>query len=461
MLIKRLMTGASLAVAISLTMVGTATAQAGGCTETQFTSKAYANYGKAETELLVNKNPQAALAALNALNAMQLNCYEKGASLRLGAAIKIENKDYRGAAQSLETAINQGYITGADKAKTYYQISQIFLSLDDSVAALKYSDLWIRNGGTPARDDKWRLAVINQKLDRNQEALKWAEQVFRTDGPNAKDEVYKFLIYLYEKTGNLAKKAQLLEQLLVRNPSDLQLWEAIRGDYFRANDQRKAFEVHKAMYLAGLVTKEADLMRVVNFYNSFDAPYPAAKTLEKELNAGRIQKDYEKLELLANLYQVAREYGKAIPVIEEAAKISTNGSMYERLGRSHCELQAWAKCEEAMVKALNKGGLKNSGLAWVLVGQSRYERDDRAGAREAFRKANNRGGRGWIDFMRAEDETAKAVVLFDIQNGIDEIDNERLRCEKLSVLGNDLPDGCADVEERLEAAKAELEAAKG
>ena len=54
----------------------------------------------------------------------------------------------------------------------------------------------------------------------------------------------------------------------------------------------------------------------------------------------------------------------------------------------------WDKAEDALIQAINKGGLSDAGLAWVLVGQSRYERDNRSGAREAFRNANNRGGRG-------------------------------------------------------------------
>lgn len=453
-MLKTLIKASAGAVALFAITAGSANAQA--CAETQFTSKSAEFYLKAETELLQNDNTAGALAALQQLQARELNCYEEGAALRLGAAIKIESNDYVGAVRDLETALSKGYIPASEAKQTYYNISQIYLSTDNKPKALEYYDKWMRAGGQPDRSQKWTLAVLYTQLNRFNEAVPWAEQVLRSDGANAKREVYDTLIFLYDKTNNKAKKAQLLEQLLVKNPSERKLWDQIASDYFSSNNESKAFEIQKAMYLGGLLKTEDELMRIVNFYNTLDAPYQAAKVLEKEINAGRISKSYQRLELLANLYQVAREYKKAIPVIEEAAAIAPNGEMYERLGRSYSELREWANAEDALTKALNKGGLKNRGLAWVLIGQSRYERNDRSGAREAFRSANNRGGRGWIDFMAAEDNTARALVIFDADNLVRDLIKEEQRCKELAVIG-ELPEACSTVPDRLDAARTALD----
>lgn len=451
MAIKLALKGLCLAGAVAV--LGT-TAAAQTCTETEFGSKAGQEYLKAENELLVNKNPQAALAALNKLRGLELNCYEEGAALRLGAAIKVETGDYAGAVRDFETALNRGYIPASERTTTYLNIGQLYLQANNNPKALEYMNKWVQAGGKPDRDKAWQLAVLNQQVDNYREALKWAEEVFRRDGPGAKKEVYDFLIFLYDKTGNLAKKAQLLEALLQREPTNRKYWDAIAGDYFRGNEERKAFEVQKAMYLGGLLKTEDELMRIVNFYNRFNAPYHAARVLEKEMNAGRISKSYKNLELLVNLYQVAREYEKAIPVIEQAAQMTNSGEMYERLGRSYAELKEWKKTEEAMIKAINAGNLKDRGTAWVLVGQARYEQGDRAGAREAFRQANNRGGRGWLDFMAAEERTERALECFDIQSPLLELENEKKVCKQLAVVGKgNLPEGCATVDERLIAAQ--------
>lgn len=457
--IKAILKGAIVCGALTAFGAGAAMAQAAGCTETQFGAKTGETYLKAETELIANDNPQAALSELNKLRSMELNCYEQGAILRLGAAIKIQVGDYDGAVRDLETALNQGYIPASESATTYYNIAQIYLTQENLEKSFEYMTRWIDAGGQPDRDQKWQLAVISHRMDDNAEALRWAEDVFAQDGPGATREVYDFLIFLYDRTNNLSKKAELLEVLLARDPTDRQLWDAISGDYFKAEDERKAFEVQKAMYLGGLLETEDELMRIVNFYNRFNAPFHAAQILEKEMNAGRIEQDFEKLELLANLYQVAREYEKAIPVIEQAAQTGgeRGGAMYERLGRSYSELQDWEKTEEALTTALNTGGVKDRGLAWVLIGQSRYERGDRSGAREAFRNANNRGGRGWMAFMDSEERTEVALARFDLQSAVLELTNEKEVCDRLKVLGDEgLPEGCATVEDRLDQANDAL-----
>ncbi len=459
-MMKSILKSAAAIAAVASVTAGAAFGQT--CTETQFTSKNAEFYLKAETELITNSNPQGALAALNTLRQQEMNCYEEGAALKLGAGIKIQTNDYAGAIRDLETALNRGYIPATEATQTYYNIAQLYLNTSNNAKSLEYFDKWMKSGGKPDRSQKWTLAVLYQQVDRFPESLKWAEQVFQADGPNAKREVYDFLIFLYDRTGNKRKKAELLQILLAKNPTERKLWDQIASDYYQSGNENKAFEVQKAMYLGGLLTKEDELMRIVNFYNSLDVPYQAAKVLEKEMNAGRIGSNYKRLELLANLYQVAREYEKAIPVINKAAEIAPDGSMYLRLGRSYSETRDWAKAEDALTKALNKGGLKTSdrNLAWVQIGQSRYERKDRPGAREAFKQANSRGGRGWLDFLAAEDRTAKALIVFDYSNRVSEARKEKDRCKDLVIIGN-APEACNTVDERLATAEAELAEIRG
>ncbi|MEO1642598.1 MAG: tetratricopeptide repeat protein [Pseudomonadota bacterium] len=444
--------GAFASGALIAASFGAANAQA--CEETQFTATNYDVYAKAETELLVNDNAQAALGHHRQLMTLDLNCYERTVAIRLGAAIKIKSGDFRGAAADFESLLRSGAIPAADRTKTLFDISQMYLNADDQIKALDYLNQWVRAGGRPDRTTKWQMAVLNYQQDKNPEALRWAEEVFRDDGPNAERQVYDFLILLYDRTGQLGKKAQLLEQLLVKNPNERLLWDAIAGDYFKANDQRKAFEVQKAMYLAGILQTEDELERIASFYNQFNAPYQAARVLEKEMNAGRISKNYERLEKLASLYQTAREFERAIPVIEEAARVAPNGEMYFRLGRSHLELRNWAKADEAFTQAINRGGLKDASGAWVMIGQSRYEQGDREGAREAFSNARSAAGRNWLDFMRSEDNTERQIARYALSSVVNDIQGEIRICKQTEALGP--TEACQTAPDRLKEAQAAL-----
>ncbi len=456
MRLKFFLKGAVAAGMLGLMGAGTALAQ--GCAETQFSSKTGQIYLEAEQAAITNKDFDTALTKLNQLRGMELNCYEESAIIRISAYIKIEKGDRQGAIKDLLDAIAKGYVPPADVAQTYYNIAQIYLQLEDIKSALDYMQKWQAAGGKADRQQKWQLAVLYQRVDNFKEAIRYAEEVRRDDGAKFEQPLYDLLVFLYNETGDQAKLAAVLETLVERNPTERKYWDAIAGNYFNGDEQRKAFEVQKAMYLSGLLKTEEELMRIVNFYNQFNAPYYAAKILEKEMNAGRIKKTVEKMSLLADFYQVAREHEKAIPVIRQAAEMGGGGAMYERLGASYSEIQKWKETEDSLQQALKLGGVKDRGTIWVRIGQSRFERNDRAGAKEAFRQAGNQGGRGWLEFMQSEEDTKDALVCFEVQSAVLNLVNEDKICKKLQGLGENIPEGCKTVADRLEAGRAKFEA---
>lgn len=434
-------------------LMSTGTALAQGCQETTFSAKTGQTYLEAETAAMTNKDWNTAIAKLNQLRSQQLNCYEESAVIRLSAYIKIEQGDRQGAIRDLLDAINKGYIPQDQIAQTYYNIAQIYLQDENIRSALDYMQRWQQAGGKPDRTQKWQLAVLYQRVDNYREAVRWAEEVRRDDGTKFDQQLYDLLVFLYNESGQKAKLAEVLEVLVERKPEERKYWDAIAGNYFADNEQRKAFEVQKAMYLAGILKTEEEIMRIVNFYNQFNVPYYAAKILEKEMNAGRIKPTVERMSLLADFYQVAREHEKAIPVIRRAAEMGGGGAMYERLGASYSELQKWKETEDALQQALKLGGVKDRGTIWVRIGQSRFERGDRAGAKEAFRQAGNAGGRGWLEFMQSEEETKAALVCFEVQAANMNLVNEDKICKKLQGLGDAQPEGCKTIAQRLAAGR--------
>ena len=434
--------------------VGAGSAFAQACEETEFSSKTGQIYLDAEQAAMTNKDYSTAASKMNQLKQMELNCYEEGAVLKLSAYINIQNGNRTAAVNDLLSALNKGYIPDKDKAQTYYNIAQIYLQDEDITKSLEYMQKWQQAGGKPDRTQKWQLAVLYQRIDNFPEAIKWAEQVKADDGTKYDQQLYDLLIFLYNQADQKGKLASILEEVVAHNPTERKYWDAIAGNYFASNEERRAFEVQKAMYLAGMLKTEDEIMRIVNFYNRFNVPFQAAKILEKEMNAGRVSRNLDHLELLANLYQVAREHEKAIPVIRAAADAGGGGAMLERLGRSYADLQQWKEAEDALQKALSMGGVKDAGAAWVQIGQSRYERGDRSGAREAFRKAGNRAGASWLGFMDSEESTAAALECFKYQSALLNVQNEAKICKRLAVLGEDqMTDNCKTVNERLDAAE--------
>jgi len=216
------------------------------------------------------------------------------------------------------------------------------------------------------------------------------------------------------------------------------------------------------MYLAGLLTEEQEIMRVVNFYNQFNVPFEAARILEMEMNRGRVSKTFERLELLATLYQVAREFDRALPAIREAAQMSPDGKMYERLGRSLFELGEYEDAIEAYQSAISRGNLSEPGYARVMIGQAMYELDRKGEARDFFNEATRfsdgrRAANGWINFLDSEVRTQIALQRFQLQTRLQGLTNEKDSCQELIVFGSNLPEGCSTIDDRIAEVQAEID----
>ena len=189
-------------------------AQAQACQETQFSASNSELYMTAETELLTNKNAAGALVGLDRLLSQPLNCYEEGAALRLGAVIKIELQNYASAARDLETALSKGYIPEWGVVEIYYNLSQLYLRLENTPRSLEFYDKWLAAGGAPTPEQKWTLAVLKAQMGRYDDAITLAEAVLASQGATPGVEVQDFLVTVYGQTGKYQKQAALLQQMV-------------------------------------------------------------------------------------------------------------------------------------------------------------------------------------------------------------------------------------------------------
>jgi len=135
--------------------------------------------------------------------------------------------------------------------------------------------------------------------------------------------------------------------------------------------EQEAFEVNKMLYLGGALNSESDLLKVVQYYSFYDMPFQAAQILEKELNAGKINRSPERLVQLSDLYRQAREYKKAIPILEQAAQQSGTGKLYADWGEALYNEGQCVQAETAFKEAINRGFDK--GKSWMLIATCRYE----------------------------------------------------------------------------------------
>jgi tetratricopeptide (TPR) repeat protein len=109
----------------------------------------------------------------------------------------------------------------------------------------------------------------------------------------------------------------------------------------------------------------------------------------------------------ADCWIAAREYKKAIGPLTRTAELAQTGDQYVRLGEAHVQLNEWQAAEDALLLAVNKGGLKDTGYAQLMLGITCYNQKKLSQASDWFQKARSSGrhrktAEGYLQLIRAQ-----------------------------------------------------------
>jgi tetratricopeptide (TPR) repeat protein len=179
---------------------------------------------------------------------------------------------------------------------------------------------------------------------------------------------------------------------------------------FGARDNyRHSLAVQQIAYEQGFLTEDKELRRLSRSYLYHDLPYPAARVLEKGLEAGAIEGDAKAYELLANSWIAAREFEKSLPPLQTAAELSDDGDLYVRLGQVYLQREQWGQAAKPLQLAVEKGGLRDLGNAQLLLGIAYYNGERVSQALSSFVRARQHDSTrsaadNWISHIEKEGE---------------------------------------------------------
>jgi tetratricopeptide (TPR) repeat protein len=401
-------------------------------------------------ELLNLKPPQyqTALTKLNDLIAAKPNMkpYDKATTFQMRASVKVNLEDYPGALRDFQTALDANGFELTQNNQLRYYIAQIQFQLENYQAAIQGLNTWIsgaRAAGLPVDANAYYLlaAAYTQVTPPNwRAAVGPAEQAIAARAEPKKSD-YDLLNLVYSELGETTKRGPLLEKMINNWPNERSYWVQLSGFYSNTGKDQDAFSVLEVAYRAGLLSKESELITLVNYYSFFDNPYRGARMMEREMEAGRIARNTKNLTLLSQLWSQSREHKRAIPVLESAARSSGTGELYYRLGQVLLADEQYAKAESALAQAINKGGLpaEKVGDAWLLLGTARFSRagpDDcnqRGEARKAFVSAqrypkSSKQASDWVRYIDAINDTVRR------QDDLEWAQNEDARQDQIARL---------------------------
>lgn len=392
-----------------------------------------------EANELTNANQyQQSIAKLNeALALPDLNPYERSIIYQIQGTNYYELENFGQAIQAFENAISAGGLLPNEASGLRVNIAQLLIGNEQFAEGATMLENYLAQGGEEKPKYVEYITQAWVQAENYRKALPWAEKWFNNASPKERKH-FDLLNFLYNNLGMPGEQADIVKQMINRWPQEKELWEAWASMLANGGREQEAFEVSKMLYLGGALNTEQDLMKVVQYYSFYEMPFQAAEILEREMEAGRIARDPDKLVQLSNLFRQAREYRRAIPILEQAAASSGTAKLYADLGEALYNEGQCQKAETAFKEAINRG--YDSGKSWMLIATCRYETTQtqerltcamspeemnnapitrsRASAIDAFSNVpassrENRNAKKWITFIRAERDALERRCEFE------------------------------------------------
>ena len=315
--------------------------------------------------------------------------YEKAVAIQTSGYIYAGKEDYEATIGAFERAIATGDLPPRVVSDLTYGLAQLHLAKERPRKSLELIDKWFaaqekEPGGEPFAL-KAQIHLILDELRSAEQAIKKA--LSKEEEP--KQQWTRILLSVLLQEERYSEALPILEDAVQIWPGVKAFWQQLVAIYYHFEKEDMAFVARRAMHIQGMLVSTRELSSMAQLYLYHDVPIKAADILQTGMDSDRIEKTEKNYELLARAYMQAREWNKAIAPLTRAAEMSDEGKFYVQLAQSHIQGEKWGLAENALVEALNKGGLDDEADNWLLLGIARTRLEKYDAAIRAFRKAGD------------------------------------------------------------------------
>jgi tetratricopeptide (TPR) repeat protein len=352
---------------------------------------------------------------LEELRARKLSSYEEAQALNLISYTWYEEGDLDAAAAHYAEALALPELPESMQITLLLSLAQISLSAEKYADAERYLRELMTLPDQEKPTHKVLLAAALMGQDRFEEALEPLRSAVDSElaeGNVPRENWLSLLSSVYYEMNDFPAMRDTVEMLVTHYPRESYLMNlaALHG---QLGDQARQLALVESLLDDDRLSQSSQYRLIANLLLGEEQPYQAAVILDREIASGMLEKNVTNLELLSQAWLLASEYERAIEPLEEAAELSESGELYLRLARLHMDAYRFAEAETAAGKALEKGGLRREGHAWLLRGMAAVELKRFSEARKRFSEAANydetaKYAGQWLSYVDSEAQRAEA-----------------------------------------------------
>lgn len=298
-------------------------------------------------------------------------------------------EDFKQAIRYYEKVLKEEQLSDALKLGTLYTLAQLQFVQEDYRAAIDLLKQWMAIQPIVGADAYVLLAQGYYQLGDMKQAMTnvdIAVDRFESKGKIPRENWYALQRAVYYDKGDNKKVIQILQKMVKHYPKAT-YWKQLSGMYGTVGREKDQLHSLETAYLMGAVTKEKELMNLAYLFMGEDAPYKAAKIIDKGIKNKQIEETSKNLEVLATAWRLAQEVKKSIPEMEKAASKSDKGDLYARLAGIYLDGDQNKKAIATGNKAIKKGGVKRIDQLHIVMGMALVNEKQYAKGIEHFKKA--------------------------------------------------------------------------
>jgi Tfp pilus assembly protein PilF len=315
------------------------------------------------------------------------SAYEKAVvNYNLGFAYSSKN-DHASAVKSFAKALSFEALPRSQREQLQYNLGQLYIVVGQYDDGIKMLQTYIAQACTPVPPEA-HIFLANALTERKhyQEALPQIDLAI-SKSKTVKEPWLQLRLAVAYELKDYNSCAQSLMQLISLAPEKAEYWKQLSSIFYEMKSDGQSAAVLALAERQGFLQKPAEIHNLYSIYMMMEMPYQAGLLLQDAMEKGKIPNDEKNLESVADAWINARESVRAETTLKKLAAMSDRGEYYFKLGAMYGDDERWQESKDMVEKALQKGGLKRTGEAWMRLAVANYSLKNTTAAIGALQKA--------------------------------------------------------------------------
>jgi tetratricopeptide (TPR) repeat protein len=365
-------------------------------------------------ELLGANDYQKALTDLEKLARVPMNRHDESLVQQTFGFIYIQLDRPQDALVAFEKSLEIGMLPGSVIQGLRYSLAGLYAAEGQYQKSIDTMRLWFEYEEDPKAEAYMMIASAYAELEKLENALPYVRKaISKAEKPN--ENWYMLELAIHIEANRYREGADVLRRMLAIWPERPRLWDMLASINLELGNDREALDVMMVAYNSGYLNEESKILPVVQLNMLLDIPHVAFSILDSELANGTVEETKKNLDMLLSAWIDAREYDKAVVVIDKLGEMTGDGKYFMQKASIHNEQGDWEGAASAARQAID-AGVEDPTDAYMLAGTAYTEMDRYQDALDAFRRAKESGDSkeranadSWIAFVEEKIQLRTAL----------------------------------------------------